>query len=143
MTTTQPIYSARTSSSVRMLQSALLVCTLLFSSLVFSANISGLWKHAKQPVWIEIQMEQGDGFVVRNDKFPERAGNRFIKELKVDKSKQELWHALAYIQKLKDYKNVKISLSGDDLMLVTGKIGFISRTVEWQRVDEIPDPEKR
>jgi hypothetical protein len=121
----------------RMIQSAVFVCTLLSSSLAFSADISGFWKHAKQPIWIEIRVAQGDGVVVRNDKFPERVGNTFVKELKADKSKQELWHGLAYIQKLGDFKSVDISFSETGNMLITGKVGFISRTIEWVHADEI------
>jgi uncharacterized protein (DUF2147 family) len=122
----------------RMIQSAVLVCTLLSSSLAFSADISGFWKHAKQPIWIEIRVAQGDGVVVRNDKFPERVGNTFVKELKADKSKQVFWQGLAYIRKLGDYKNVEISLSETGQMLISGKVGFFSRTVEWVRVENVP-----
>jgi uncharacterized protein (DUF2147 family) len=122
----------------RMIQSAVFVCTLLSSSLAFSADISGFWKHAKQPIWIEIRVAQGDGVVVRNDKFPERVGNTFVKELKADKSKQVFWQGLAYIRKLGDYKNVEISLSETGQMLISGKVGFFSRTVEWVRVENVP-----
>jgi uncharacterized protein (DUF2147 family) len=81
---------------------------------------------------------QGDGVVVRNDKFPERVGNTFVKELKADKSKQVFWQGLAYIRKLGDYKNVEISLSETGQMLISGKVGFFSRTVEWVRVENVP-----
>jgi|TARA_B110000091_G_C13773747_1_gene457900 uncharacterized protein (DUF2147 family) len=141
MTTTNINYSARTGFSMRMIKSALFIFTLLSSSLALSADISGTWKHSKKPIWIEIRLTQGDGKVVRNDKFPERVGNTFVKDLKADKSKQGIWHGIAYIRKLEDYKNVEISLSDTGEMQVTGKVGFLSRTVEWVRTDKISSTE--
>jgi uncharacterized protein (DUF2147 family) len=138
MTTTNINYSARTGISMRMIQSVLFLCILLSTSLALSADISGTWKHVKKPIWIEIRLAQGDGIVVRNDKFPERVGNTFVKDLKVDKSEQKLWHGTAYIRKIEDYKDVEISLSETGNMQVTGSIGFLSRTVEWVRIDKVP-----
>jgi len=138
MTPTHTIYSTLTGFSMKMIKSVLFIFALLSSSLALSADISGTWKHAKKPIWIEIRLTQGDGKVVRNDKFPERVGKTFIKEIKADKSKQGIWHGIAYIRKLEDYKNVEISLSDTGEMQVTGTIGFFSRTVEWIRIDKVP-----
>ena len=87
-------------------------------------------------------MDQGDGIVVRNDKFPERVGAIFIKDIKADASKQAFWHGTAYIRKLDDYKDVEISLSETGNMQVTGKVGFFSRTVEWLRADNVAAPQE-
>lgn len=141
MKTTNINYSARTGFSMRMIQSVLFLCILLSTSLALSADISGTWKHVKKPIWIEIKMEQCDGIVVRNDKFPERLGNTFVKDLKADKSKQELWHGKVYIRKLEDYKDVEISLSETGIMQRTGKVGFLSRTVEWVCTDKMSSTE--
>jgi hypothetical protein len=138
MTSNLSAYSALTGFFERIFKITVFVCTLLSSSLAISADVSGFWKHAKQPIWIEIRVAQGDGVVVRNDKFPERAGSTFVKELKADKSNQEFWQGLAYIRKLGDYKNVEISLNETGQMLITGKVGFFSRTVEWVRVENVP-----
>ncbi len=32
---------------------------------------------------------------------------------------------------MNEYKNVEISLAEDDRMMLTGKVGFLSPTVEW------------
>lgn len=114
-----------------------LLCALLFTPLAFSADISGTWKHAQHPAWIEIRLEEGSGTVVRNDKFPDRVGRKLLKDLEADKSKQGLWHGQIYTEKLGGYKDVEVSLPEADRMLIKGRVGFISRTVEWLRVDEI------
>ena len=150
MTSNPATFLSRTGFCARMIQRAFFLCTLYSSSLAFSADssadisadISGTWKHAKKPVWVEIRLDQGDGIVVRNDKFPERVGAIFIKDIKADASKQSLWHGTAYIRKLEDYKDVEISLSEAGTMQVTGKVGFFSRTVEWLRADNLAAPQE-
>jgi uncharacterized protein (DUF2147 family) len=121
-----------------LVQSTFLLGALLFAPLAVSGDISGFWKHAKGPVWIEIRLEEGGGAVVRNDNFPERVGREILKEIKASKSEQELWHGLIYAEKLGEYKDVEVSLPEADRMLLKGKVGFMSRTVEWVRVDKIP-----
>jgi uncharacterized protein (DUF2147 family) len=121
-----------------LVQIAFFLGALLFAPLALSGDISGFWKHAKGPVWIEIRLEEGGGTVVRNDKFSDRVGRKILKDLQADKSKQGLWHGLIYAEKLGEYKDVEVSLPEADRMLLKGKIGFMSRTVEWVRVDKIP-----
>ena len=62
--------------------------------MAFSADISGTWKHAQNPAWIEIRLEEGSGTVVRNDNFPDRVGRKILNNLQADKSEQGLWHGL-------------------------------------------------
>lgn len=121
-----------------LLKSAFFVGALLFTPLAVTGDISGFWKHVKAPVWIDIQLEEGRGTVVRNDKFPDRVGRTLLKDLQADTSKQDEWHSLIYVEKLGDYKDVEIALPEANQMLFKGRIGFISRTVEWVRVDGIP-----
>ena len=77
--------------------------------------------------------------MVRNDKFPDRVGRKILNDLAADKSKQGLWHGQIYAEKLGEYKDVEVSLPEADRMLITGRIGFMSRTVEWVRVDKLPE----
>jgi uncharacterized protein (DUF2147 family) len=121
-----------------LVQSTFFLGALLFAPLALSGDISGFWKHAKGPVWIDIRVEGGSGTVVRNDKFSDRVGRKILKDLEADKSKQDLWHGLIYVEKLGEYKDVEVSLPEADRMLFKGKVGFMSRTVEWVRVDKIP-----
>jgi uncharacterized protein (DUF2147 family) len=128
----------RTNSLAILVQSTFFVGALLFAPLALNGDISGFWKHVKGPVWIEIRLEEGGGTVVRNDKFSDRVGRKILKDLQADKSKQGLWHGLIYAEKLGEYKDVEVSLPEADRMLFKGKVGFMSRTVEWVRVDKIP-----
>ena len=130
--------SVRAGCSGMIISRVLLVCALLFTPMTFSADISGTWKHEKNPAWIEIRLKEGTGTVVRNDKFPDRMGRTILNDLQADKSKKGLWHGVIYVEKLGEYKDVEISLPEADQMLIKGRVGFMSRTVEWVRVDEMP-----
>ena len=132
-----PLYSGRAGCSLMIIRRALLLCALLFTPIAVSEDISGIWKHEKNPAWIEIRLEEGSGTVVRNDKFPDRVGRKILNDLEADKSKQGLWHGQIYAEKLGEYKDVEVSLPEADQMLIKGRVGFISRTVEWVRVDNI------
>ena len=126
--------SVRPACPVMTVRRALLFCALLFTPQAFSADISGIWKHAKEPGWIEVQLEEGSATVVRNDKFPDRVGRKILKDLEADESQQGLWRGVIYVEKLGEYRDVEVTLPEADRMLITGKVGFISRTVEWVRV---------
>ena len=136
----QRLYSGHAGCPGTIIRRGLLLCALLFTPLAVSADISGIWKHAEHAAWIEIRLEEGSGTVVRNDKFPDRVGRKILKDLAADKSDQGMWHGLIYVEKLGEYKDVEVSLPEADRMLITGKVGFISRTVDWVRVDKIPAP---
>lgn len=119
----------------------LFLSALLFAPLALSADISGTWKHSNEPGWIEIDLEQGNATVVRNDKFPDRTGRALLKDLHAHKTKQGVWKGLLYVEKLGEYKKVTVTLPEPDRMLIKAKLGFISRTVEWGRVDTLPENE--
>ena len=116
----------------------LALATLSASPLAFAENISGLWKHPEAPAWIEISLEEGRGTVVRNDKFPERVGREVVKDLKADDTEENLWHGQIYAEKMGEYKEAEISLPEPGQMEFKVKVGFMSRTIEWVRVDEVP-----
>ena len=112
---------------------------LLAASSVNAADISGTWKHVDEPGWIEIDLETGVGTVMRNDKFPERVGRKILKDLQADKKKQNLWRGQVYAERAGEYKKAEVSLTEDDLMKITVKVGFMSRTLEWKRVESVPE----
>lgn len=116
----------------------LLLMALLAASLASAGDINGYWKHSDEPAWIEISLDQGTGTVVRNDKYPERVGREILKDLKAGDAQDELWHGQVYAEALGEYKDADISLTEPDRMEFKVKVGFISRTVEWVRVDEVP-----
>lgn len=43
-----------------------------------------------------------------------------------------------HAEKLGEYKDAEITLAEPDLMTIKVKVGFISRTVEWRRVETVP-----
>lgn len=104
--------------------------------IVFAASINGVWKHPEAPAWIEISLDEGKGTVVRNDKFPERVGREVVKSIKADDSEENLWHGQVYAEKLGEYKKAEISLPEPGRMEFKIKVGLMSRTIEWVRVDE-------
>ena len=74
--------------------------------------------------------------VFRNDNKPERVGREMLKEIKTSSKLNNLWNGMLYVEKLGEYKRVEISMPDNKRMLITGKVGFFSRTVEWLRDDK-------
>lgn len=123
------------------IRASLACAALLMAPLAMAEGIAGFWKHAEEPGWIEISIteEMGKGVVVRNDVFPERVGREILKDLRADDNQQGLWRGQIYAEKLGEYKDAEISLSGSGEMKIKVKVGFMSRTVDWIRVDEVPE----
>lgn len=110
----------------------------LFAAVAAAADIDGFWKNSEEPGWIEIKLDEGVGTVVRNDNYPERVGRQILRDLRADESEENLWHGQVYAERLGEYRDADISLPEPDRMEFKVKVGFISRTVEWVRVDEVP-----
>ena len=104
--------------------------------LAAAEDLNGFWKHAEEPAWIEINLEQGKGTVVRNDKFPERVGREILKDLKAEDPEKGPWRGQVYAERLGEYKDAELSLPEPGKMEIKVKVGFISRTVEWTRAAE-------
>ena len=111
----------------------------LSTSLAWAGDITGIWKHAEEPGWIEIQMEEGVGTakVVRNEAYPERVGREILKDLTAVEDKASLWQGQIYVERLGKYKDAQILLAEPDALEMKVKVGFISRTVNWIRVEEL------
>ena len=116
-----------------MVRNLFLLLAMFAAPLGFAADISGFWKHAEEPAWIEIRLDEGKGTVMRNDKYPERVGREILKDLKADESESGLWRGQVYAERLGEYRDAEISLPEPDRMAIKVKVGFISRTVEWTR----------
>ena len=102
-----------------------------------SSGLSGYWQHESEPVWIEMQPDEGKGVMLRNDNRPDRAGFLVVTDLEASDDPNE-WSAQVFAAQLGEYRNAAITLLRDDLMAFTVKVGFIRRTVEWTRVKEVP-----
>jgi len=101
------------------------------------SELAGYWQHESEPVWIEMQPETGQGVMLRNDNRPDRVGFLVVTDLEASDEPNE-WSAQVFAARLGEYRNAEITLSSDGRMVFTVKVGFMRRSVEWQRVSEVP-----
>ena len=101
------------------------------------ADLAGYWQHESEPVWIEMQPEAGQGVMVRNDNRPDRVGFLVVTDLKASDDPNE-WLAQVFAARLGEYRKAEITLSADDRMTFTVKVGLMRRSVDWRRVSEVP-----
>ena len=101
------------------------------------SELAGYWQHESEPVWIEMQPETGQGVMLRNDNRPDRVGFLVVTDLEASDEPNE-WSAQVFAARLGEYRNADITLSSDGRMVFTVKVGFMRRSVEWQRVSEVP-----
>ena len=100
-------------------------------------ELAGYWQHESEPVWIEMQPETGQGVMVRNDNRPDRVGFLVVTDLEASDDPNE-WSAQVFAARLGEYRQADIAQTADDRMVFTVKVGFMRRSVEWQRVSEVP-----
>lgn len=100
-------------------------------------DLSGYWQHESEPVWIEMIPDEGKGVVLRNDNKPDRVGFLVVTDLAPGQESNQ-WTAQVYAAQMGEYRDAEIQLEGEDLMSFTVKAGFIRRTVEWTRVQQVP-----
>ena len=100
-------------------------------------ELAGYWQHESEPVWIEMQPETGQGVMLRNDNRPDRVGFLVVTDLEASDAPTE-WSAQVFAARLGEYRKADITLSSDGRMVFTVKVGFMRRSVEWQRVSEVP-----
>ena len=100
-------------------------------------ELAGYWQHESEPVWIEMQPETGQGVMLRNDNRPDRVGFLVVTDLETSDEPNE-WSAQVFAARLGEYRKAEITLSYDGRMVFTVKVGFMRRSVEWQRVSEVP-----
>ena len=100
-------------------------------------DLAGYWQHESDPVWIEMQPDTGQGVMVRNDNRPDRVGFLVVTDLEASAG-PNAWSAQVFAARLGEYRKAEITLSADDRMVFTVKVGFMRRSVEWRRVSEVP-----
>lgn len=106
-----------------------------------AGDISGFWKNAEHPVWVEIDLEKGVGVVQRNDVYPEREGMEIFKDLTRESEEAALWEGLVFAAARDEYMDVKLSLPEEGRMRMVVKVFFMSREVDWVRADGVPQRE--
>ena len=120
------------------LSALLLILSAMVSTACYAAaGLSGYWQHESDPVWIEMQPDTGQGVMVRNDNRPDRVGFLVVTDLAASDEPNE-WSAQVFAARLGEYRKADIALSSDGRMVFTVKVGFMRRSVEWQRVSEVP-----
>ena len=102
-----------------------------------SSGLSGYWQHESEPVWIEMQPDEGKGVMLRNDNRPDRVGFLVVTDFEASDKPNE-WSAQVFAARLGEYRKADITLSSDGRMVFIVKVGFMRRSVEWQRVSEVP-----
>ena len=100
-------------------------------------ELAGYWQHESDPVWIEMQPGSGQGAMVRSDNRPDRVGFLVVTDFEASDKPNE-WSAQVFAARLGEYRKADITLSADDRMVFTVKVGFMRRSVEWRRVSEVP-----
>ncbi len=111
---------------------------MLSSAMVAAGDLAGIWQHESEPVWIQIEANETVGRVQRNDNKPEAVGFEMIRNLAQGGNDNATWTGQVYAAKLGEFKSAEIELIDEDVMRFKVKVGFMSRTVEWQRVDVVP-----
>lgn len=99
--------------------------------------LAGFWQHESAPVWLAMQPDEGVGIMVRNDDRPDRVGFKVVTNLAAT-GKANQWSGRVFAAQLGEYRDATITLKNDDRMAFTVVVGFMRRTVEWQRVDAVP-----
>ena len=125
-----------------MIRFRLKILLLMLSAMVAmpgnaEADLAGYWQHESEPVWIEMQPEAGQGIMARNDNRPDRVGFLVVTDLEASDDPNK-WSAQVFAARLGEYRKAEITLSADDRMVFTVKVGFMRRSVEWRRVSEVP-----
>ena len=116
----------------------LLMLSVMFALPGHAENeLAGYWQHESEPVWIEMQPETGQGVMLRNDNRPDRVGFLVVTDLEAGDEPND-WSAQVFAARLGEYRKAEITLAADDRMVFTVKVGFMRRSVEWQRVSEVP-----
>ena len=111
-----------------------LVFFALLSMAQSQASIAGIWKHESESGWIKIDMAAGTGTIVVNEKYPERVGEVFLRDLTANDSGAD-WIAQIYVRQLDSFRQAKLSMPETNRLRLTIKMGFLSRSVDWVRAE--------
>jgi uncharacterized protein (DUF2147 family) len=107
---------------------------------MFANDLTGFWKAADQPAWIEINTEgeSATGVVRRNDVNADAVGRTLLKDVTADKASPEVWRGQIYAARLGEYRDAQITLINPSNMQIEVKVGIMSRAISWHRVAEVP-----
>lgn len=82
-----------------------------------AADISGIWRHADKPAWLNVNIQTGVVTVQRHDNAPGAVGLTVIKELR---AAPPIWHGKMYAADQGDYIAVSLELKDNQTLVVVG-----------------------
>ena len=88
---------------------------LVFVFNTFAADISGIWKHADKPAWLNVNMQTGLVTVQRHDNAPGAVGLTVIKDLS---AAEPIWNGKMYAAEQGDYVAVSLELKDNQTLIV-------------------------
>ena len=88
---------------------------LFFVFSIQAADISGIWKHADKPAWLNVNMQTGLVTVQRHDNAPGAAGLTVIKDLS---AAAPIWNGKMYAAEQGDYIAVSLELKDNQTLIV-------------------------
>jgi len=105
--------------------------------------LAGIWKQTGKDIWLEIKFDQaeGTGRVIRNDKRPESVGKPLLTEL-TSSAGEGKGEGLMYVPQTKSRHRATLTLAGAKGMTMKVKVGFMSKTVDWLRVEDNTQQQK-
>ena len=74
---------------------------------------------------------------LRNHNRPDRVRFLVVTDLVAGDDPAE-WSAQVFAARLGEYRKAQITLTDENRMIFTVKVGFMRRSVEWTRVSEVP-----
>ncbi|MDG1065058.1 MAG: hypothetical protein P8O91_02480 [Luminiphilus sp.] len=122
-----------------MVRGNFLILVLVFSVELAAGTVEGIWKRQGEAVWIQFDANSTTGVVVRNDKKPDAVGFAVARNLEVKNAEKSIWKGEVFAPPLGEYKPADIMLLANGMMRFKVKVGFMSRSVDWQPVVDLPD----
>jgi hypothetical protein len=65
-------------------------------------------------------------------------GRTLLKNVTADEAKPGIWRGQIYAARLSEYRDAEITLLDSSRIQIGVNVGFMRRTIVWQRVAEIP-----
>lgn len=99
------------------------------------SSLSGFWQHESEPAVVEIvkQGEVSQGIVRKQEQRPQVIGRNLFSDLVFNPSEGN-WTGRIFVMRLNDEKDVTITQQSEDHFEMVVKVGFISRSAQWNRV---------
>ncbi len=109
-----------------------LVLLSVLPSSALADNLDGLWQVADQPVQVKIhQAEAALHGTVHSAKNAQAIGKVLLKDFK---EKEGVWWGMIYVARFGEFKKASLTALNENTLEITVKVGFMSRSVQWQRV---------